>query len=151
MADQPSNRCTEQPMCLSFLIPALPPRELWPNRAKVGSGWEAKRWHGYRARLKANYEAMVWGYALKAHRETNYGFKLPPFECCALTIVFIVPSRRQYDADNLLAAFKSGQDALVKCGVLRGDGPDCILSTTVSSEYQKRVEGVRVTVMEVVR
>ena len=70
---------------------------------------------------------------------------------CTLTITFIVPSRRQYDADNLLAAFKCGQDALVEVGALKADGPDCIQSTTVSTYWAKGKEGVQVKIQEVLK
>ena len=132
---------------LTFTIPALPPRPLWPNRAKPGSGWEARRWHGYRAKLKGDYSEVVYWCAFKAVREA--GWVAPNH--VRLTLAFIVPSRRSYDEDNLTAAFKWARDTLVTAGALWSDGPECILSTEIPAPiYEKGVEAVRVTITEVV-
>ena len=136
---------------LIFTIPALPPRELWPNRAKPGPNWTTKAWLGRQAKIKADYESFVWGFAMKAHREMP-GFGWQPFFRCTLKLQFIVPSRRSYDEDNLVAAFKCGRDALVKAGVLLSDGPAYILSTEIPAPiYEKGVEAVRVMITEVLR
>ena len=138
------------PHVLTFTIPALPPRPLWPNRAKPGTGWEARRWHGYRAKLKEEYSWVVAAACRKAVQD--YGWDMwKPFERCTLSLTFIVPTRRSYDSDNLLSAFKSGQDAMVVCGVLRKDSSDCIVSTTVSTYWAKGKEAVKVTITEVLR
>jgi hypothetical protein len=132
------------PKNFTFIINALPPRELFPNNAKPGPGWSARNWHGKRAKAKSVYATYVYWTAMEAMRQV--GWVAP--EKCALTITFIVPSRRQYDADNLLAAFKCGLDALVEVQALAGDGPECIQATTVSTEYVKGQEGVRVVIQE---
>jgi len=129
---------------LTFTVQALPPRELWPNQSKPGPGWSARNWHGKRAKAKSIYAAYVYWTALEAMRKQ--GWVAP--EQCTLTITFIVPTRRQYDSDNLLAAFKCGQDALVEVGALKADGPECIQSTTVSTEYERGKEGVRIMIQE---
>ena len=132
---------------LTFTVQSLPPRDLWPNNAKPGPGWNARNWHGKRAKAKSIYAAYVYWTALEAMRQQ--GWVAP--DRCTLTITFIVPSRRQYDADNLLAAFKCGQDALVEVGALKADGPDCIQSTTVSTYWAKGKEGVQVKIQEVLK
>ncbi len=133
------------PRTLTFTIPALPPRPLWPNRAKMGPGWTPRAWHGYRAGLKDGYSLTVYYAALKAVREAEW---LPPNRA-KLTLTFIVPTRRSYDEDNLTAAFKWGRDQLVTAGVLWSDGPECIVSATASTYWAKGVEAVNVKVTEV--
>ena len=127
---------------LTFTVQSLPPRDLWPNNAKPGPGWNTRNWHGKIAKAKSEYAFEVYLAAMVAMRQQEW---VAP-DRCTLTITFIVPSRRQYDADNLLAAFKCGLDALVEVQALAGDGPECIQATTVSTEYVKGQEGVRVVI-----
>ena len=135
------------PRILSFTIPALPPRELWPNRAKPGPNWTTRAWHGRQAKIKWEYFAYVYFITEKAMRLVDW----ESVDRCTLKLEFIVPTRRSYDEDNLVAAFKRGRDAIVEAGAMDSDGPGCILKTEIPARvYEKGVEAVRVTITEVI-
>jgi len=74
-----------------------PPKELSPN---ASIHWAKK------AKYKKSYRQMCWALALEAKLECDKLGKVP------MTITFYPPDKRHRDADNMVAAIKSGLDGL---------------------------------------
>jgi len=74
-----------------------PPKELSPNAA---IHWAKK------AKYKKMYRQACWALALEAKLECEKLGKIP------MKITFYPPDRRHRDADNMVAAIKSGLDGL---------------------------------------
>ena len=74
-----------------------PPKELSPNAAMH---WAKK------AKYKKMYRQACWALALEAKLECKKVGKIP------MTITFYPPDKRHRDADNMVAAIKSGLDGL---------------------------------------
>ena len=91
---------------LTLTLP-WPPRELSPN-ARVS--WPAV----YRA--KQSYMELAWGAALEARPQ---GFKVLTEALAHVT--FVVPTRRRYDLDNLMAMLKPAWDAFVATKLIWDD------------------------------
>ena len=104
-------------MKLRIEIPGLPPRELSPN-ARVH--WAVK------AKAAREYGQTVFYAAVDARNRSYYETQ---YEMCLwknldhakVRVWFYVPPKRRRDIDNLVASFKSGLDALVRCGILVDD------------------------------
>lgn len=124
---------------LDFVIPHWPPPELRPNTAKPGPNWTTKAWLGHLSKVKGEYGRWVYVYAMDAVRRAKW----EPPEQVRLTITFLSSATRRPDDSNLLAAFKCGLDACVAAGVLRSDGPACIVETVVRHGlgYEKAHKG----------
>ena len=87
----------------------FPPASLSPNRAR-SLHWAAK------AGIAREYREAC-GWAARA----DWGTSPPLTPPVALTVTFVVGNGRRYDRDNLIAAFKAGQDGLVDAGVIDRD------------------------------
>lgn len=139
---KPPNPTGVKPKVLEFIVPQLPPKELFPNQAKPGPGWNNKAWYGRQASIRDMYGRWVYEAALvamrgKALQETPWEIVLwQPLPQVRLILTFISPDHRRRDTDNLLAAFKRcGIDTLVKAGVMADDGPDCVRELVSRAEY----------------
>jgi len=101
----------EQQRKLRIEIPGLPPRELSPN-ARVH--WAVK------AKAAREYGSQVF-YAAVDARNRSEPAKWKNLDRAKVRVWFYVPPRRRRDLDNLIASFKPGLDALVRCGILVDD------------------------------
>lgn len=90
----------------------FPPRVLSPN---AGAHHMTK--HKARKAYMAECEAPI-NTAVRLYRRQGVSFPLKPVVACALT--FSIP-RLSQDADNLVAQFKAGIDALKRQGVIEDD------------------------------
>jgi len=94
---------------LRIEVPLLPPASLSPNaRVNWRFEWRDKRIYG---------EAVFY-YAIDArNRSDDY----TPFEVARIDIELVYPVKRIRDVDNAIASFVSGQNSLVRAGILKGD------------------------------
>ena len=99
-------------MKLTIELPGLPPRELSPN-ARVH--WAVK------AKAAREYGQAVFYAAVDARNRSGEPAKWKNIDKAKVYVWFYVPPRRRRDIDNLVASFKSGLDALVRCGILVDD------------------------------
>ncbi len=152
-------------------IPSLPPSVLLPNRK---AHWATK------ARAAAEYGQVVKLCAIDARNrwEEAYAIQLDggrraipgwqPLPKATIQLIFTFPLRRRGpapDPDNLMAAFKSGLDALtardrgngvVGAGIIEDDGPENITPfppVIVRGEYAEVRVIVRdgMSIVEIVR
>lgn len=111
---------------LRIEVPMLPPASASPNsrvdrRAASGD--------------KRVYHDAVYYFAMEAVGRTdriiqNGGRR-------RLDVHFVFPQRRKRDRDNLIARFKSGQDALVAVGLLVDDSPEWLTAGQFTWEVDK--------------
>lgn len=97
------------PASITIEVPMLPPQEFNPN------------WRGHwadRYRAGKVYQEATYYSAVDAR---NKAIMIEPFPKAELELICIFPERRGRDADNLLAKFKPGLDALVMAGLLIDD------------------------------
>lgn len=116
---------TTTPRTLTLRLP-LPLAELNPN-ARLH--WAAK------ARAVRVYRQLVrWG--AQAHTSL---YRWQPLASACLSVRFCYCGRRRaLDADNALASFKAGVDALVDAGVLTSDAAKRVSYGSIASEHCKR-------------
>ena len=97
----------------------FPPRELSPNDTSVS-------WHE-KAKIKAVYRQSCWTDATNAKREYEaQGVTFPLKPPLTMILTFVLPNlKKTHDWDNLLAAFKTGLDAI---------GPEFVRRNRVSQE-----------------
>ncbi len=118
-------------MTLRLELP-LPPKELSPN---AGKKWNVHMINRITQKAQSDTIALV--------RE-----QIPrgrPLEQATVTVTFVVPDRRNYDKDNLIAASKPFLDGIVKAGVIVDDNWK-VIDLEYKIEYQQRV---RKTIIEV--
>lgn len=70
-----------------------------------------------------------------------------PLESAVLMAMFVLPARRRYDLDNLIASTKPQVDGLVAAGVMVDDSIMVISHVEYSHQYRKGEEGTWFTVM----
>lgn len=99
---------------MKIQVPQLPPMELNPNFSRY------KHW-GYRAEARRIWRAAVYYGVFDAKTKAERSGTQFPFEKASLRWTFIYGVKRKRDADNLIAACKASQDALVDAGVLLMD------------------------------
>jgi len=90
---------------------AFPPTGLSPN--------DREDWH-VKAKIAKQYRYDCKIDSL--HAKSFVPLKdLPTGEHMAVTITFILTSKRRRDFDNLIASFKAGMDGIVDAGILEDD------------------------------
>lgn len=109
-------------MIFTVTVP-LPPHELAPN---------ARVYRMKRSVIHADYRDRVR--ELTEHAVREQGWQPPARARISMHWAVLVPKRkrgqptdglyRPFDWDNAVAAFKAGQDGLVRGGALAGDGRD---------------------------
>lgn len=93
---------------------ATPPAELGPNSPK--RHWREKQ------PFRVGYGNACYTDALKARRlAERAGVVFPLVAPVTMVVTFVFRTRRRRDFDNCIAAFKSGQDSLVKAGLIVDD------------------------------
>jgi len=97
---------------LSIAIPGLPPKECSPN-ARVH--WAVKM------RSSRDWASSAFYCAVDARNRTGEPEKWRNLDNAKVSVTFVLPNNRRRDVDNLISAFKSGLDSLVRCGILRDD------------------------------
>lgn len=120
---------------LTITIPGLPPAILSPN-ARVH--WSQK------ARAANGYGATVFYCAVDARNRTGEPGKWKDLDHAHVTVTFMLPDHRRRDLDNLIASFKPGLDALVRCGILEDDS-----AGHVTLEYEAEFGDEAMTIVEV--
>lgn len=114
---------------LTLHVP-LPPHELAPN-ARVYRMKKAKVIAEYRDLVKEitiqAIEEQGWVAPSKARISMHWGVLLPKRKRGERDGLY-----RPFDWDNAVAAFKAGQDGIVRAGALLGDGRDQLEGGTVS-------------------
>lgn len=106
-------------------VPALPPKECSPN-ARVH--WAAR----YKAGKK--FKEVV-GWSARASIPNLADFV--PMDKAEMSLTFVVAEKRIHDADNFIARFKPGQDALVTMGLLAQDDINHLTVTGIKFEVDK--------------
>jgi Holliday junction resolvase RusA-like endonuclease len=100
---------------LSIEVSQLPPASSSPN-ARVHWGTR------YRDALgKRGYAEAVYYECVQVRNNLIGGEVCLPFRRPVLSLTFVFPNYRERDADNLLNRFKSGQDMLVRSGLILKD------------------------------
>ena len=100
------------PLTLRIEIPGLPPAECSPN-ARVH--WAVK------AKAARQYGTDVFYLAVDARNRSENPAEWQNLDNARVSVTFMLPDNRRRDLDNLIASFKSGLDALVRCGILLDD------------------------------
>ena len=139
----PHSRAKENPHTQGFFVPGPLPglNEMldWAKRQSHVHGPRGKRWSVY-AENKQIWEGMI-GVAIKQAT-------LIPM-ARAVTIHYCWQERnKKRDLDNIAAARKLINDALVSTGILRNDGWKQIAGFTDSFIVEKKSPGVLVTLTE---
>ena len=125
----------EGAMIIDLALPA-PPSELSPNSRL--QWWE-------RNPIKRMYQDAVLVDVLNAKRAYEVeGAVFPLVEPVTMTVTFLLPDKRHRDWDNLIAAFKAGQDTIVRAGIISGDSISVI--ERVSYEWAYGAAGVLVRI-----
>ena len=101
-------------------IAQLPPGELNPNFSRY------KHW-SYRAEARRIWRTAVFYSVIDARNRAQLGGTQFPFGKARLHWTFIYGVKRKRDADNLIAACKASQDALVDAGILLSDDTEHLL------------------------
>jgi hypothetical protein len=113
-------------------VPLLPYIELSPNsRVHWSDHYQAARIYGqgvfYCCVSERNrLERLPW----------RPGF--PPFQHPRLGLTFVFREHRERDEDNVRASFKSGQDAIVRARLLKGDSATQIVLGKLVIEVDPR-------------
>ena len=116
-------------MIYELEVSQLPPAE-YSGNARV-------HW-AVRYRAGATYsQAVFYAATDKRNRALLACEILPVFRQARLELTFVYPERRVRDADNLIAMFKPGLDALVQADVLRGDDVKRLTIGAVQVEVDK--------------
>jgi hypothetical protein len=118
---------------LTFWFPLLPPRVLSPN---VGAHLFTK------SKAAKRYGKDLQTVAQNVRARTGW---VAPSKA-ALQLEFHFRGRRLRDADNLLASFKPGQDALVRAGILAADDADHLEIRTPIVRSPRAESGVLIKV-----
>ena len=97
-------------------VTQLPPRELNPNFSRY------KHW-SHTAEARGIWRSAVFYSAVDARNRAllSDDYSQFPLLKAKLRWTFIYSVKRQRDADNLIAASKAGQDALVDAGIILAD------------------------------
>jgi len=105
---------------ITIEVPFLPPEEHSPN-ARV-------HW-SQRYRSGKVYQDAVYYCAVDAR---NRAILLEPFPKASLMLTLIFPQKRRRDADNFLAAFKPGLDALKMAGLIVDDNTEHLIVIAIN-------------------
>ncbi len=134
---------------LRIFCPVLPPEGLYPNKQSH---------HFTKYHLGKQYHRDVRLCALDALHvwERHHGQRWEPLSKATIALTFIFPASRPGplpDTDNLIAAWKSGQDALtarargydiVGAGIIEDDGPEHLMLLPIT--IARNTEGIGVTI-----
>lgn len=96
---------------MKIVIPSLPPRELSPNYSRYAH-WS------HRSMARTAWRTIIFS---MAYNERNKARRWKPLYRARLKWTFVYKVKRNRDIDNLIAACKCGQDALVQAGIIVGD------------------------------
>lgn len=113
------------PASITIEVPMLPPSEFNPN------------WRGHwadRYRAGKVYQEAVYYSAVDAR---NKAIMVEPFPKAELELICIFPEKRDRDADNLLAMFKPGLDALKMARLIVDDNTDHLTVGAITVQVDK--------------
>jgi hypothetical protein len=121
---------------LRIEIPGLPPSACSPNSRHH---WAVK------ARAANSWGEMCFYKAVDARNRTGEPMKWKNLDGAKVRVTFVLPNKRRRDLDNLVAAFKSGLDALVRCGILIDDSAGHVTMTYRAEFGDKAMTIVEIT------
>ena len=124
---------------VTFEIPGRPPTPNESNRTQASA---------YRWRLRREWRATAGSFASAAKLgwERTHGLPWLPLRLATMRVTFILPTKRRYDLDNLLATLKPELDGIVDSGLLVDDSIYVLPHFYVATEYRK---GVTSTVFDI--
>ena len=130
------------PLSQSFFVPGpLPGLNdfiAWAKKRGVTVGKKGAMWNDYNAQ-KRSWEDMIRG-VIHTSRLTPVAVPV------TISYLWQEPNKRR-DYSNIAAGKKLVEDALVRAGILRGDGWRDITGFTDRFEINRKQPGVRVTLM----
>lgn len=124
---------------LRIEIPGLPPVACSPN-ARLH--WAAK------AKAASTWGSTVFYQAVDARNRTGEPAKWKNLDGAEVNVTFVLPNKRRRDVDNLIASFKSGLDALVRCGILVDDSAGHVTLTYAAKQGDDAQTIVEITPCE---
>jgi crossover junction endodeoxyribonuclease RusA len=120
-------------------IPGLPPSACSPN-ARVH--WAVK------ARSANSWGSTVFYCAVDARNRTGEPSRWKDLDGARVAVTFVLTNKRRRDLDNLIASFKSGLDALVRCGILVDDSAGHVTLTYAAKQGDDAQTIVEITPCE---